>query len=413
MTIEFSCPACAQQIRTPDTTAGKRGKCPSCAAIVRIPAAGDASTTPVAKAPAVKPTAPPTANEVAETGPIEFFCSLCGQLVRTPRAAAGKKGKCPHCQGVMQIPLKSRAAKATLQTTPQSATSSNAHVGLTPRRSPTSQPKPAEDLGLAPLDDLDGLAPLPEAKPEPKPQSRPAARSKPAPKTDDDDGRELRLQSNVPLAPLTPLDSGSGNAMSGLAPLNNDLFGGTDPLATANAGLAGGDLFGGAPLGGDPFGGSNNAFGSPAATSLAPATYSSPSHAPANVPGKPDSIFIVLPAIFQLLAILPFFLGNGFMVVSTAILLLFAMLSPTNNPDAAAKGIGLILAYEAVQIIGLAAQFWIVLGSVQMMLLRKYDNATSAAWLSCFPCIGFLGFPFGIWSLIVLQTPKFQRMFRD
>lgn len=310
----------------------------------------------------------------------------------------------------MQIPLKSRAAKSPASSS-QAATSSNAHVGLTPRRSPTSQRNPTEDLGLAPLDDL---APLPEAKPEPKPQSRPAARSKPVPKTDDEDGRELRLQSNVPLAPLTPLDSsGSGHAMAGLAPLNNDLFGGTDPLATANAGLAGGDLFGGAPLGGDPFGGSNNAFSSPAATSLAPAPYSSPNYAPANDSGKPDSIFIVLPAIFQLLAILPFFLGNGFMVVSTAILLLFAMLSPTNNPDAAAKGIGLILAYELVQIIGLAAQFWIVLGSVQMMLLRKYDNATSAAWLSCFPCIGFLGVPFGIWSLIVLQTPKFQRMFRD
>lgn len=311
----------------------------------------------------------------------------------------------------MQIPLKSRAAKSPAAT--QTSANSSAHVGLTPRPSPTPS-KPADDLGLAPLDDVDGLAPIPETKADPKLQLKPAAFTKHVPQTDDDDGRELRLKSNVSLAPLTPLDSsGSGSAMSGLAPLNNDLFGGSDPLAAANAGLAGGDLFGAAPLGGDAFGGSNNAFGSPAATSLAPATYSSPGSAPAAASGKPDSIFIVLPAIFQLLAILPFFLGNGFMVVSTALFLVFAMLSPTNNPDAAAKGIGLVLAYEAVQIIGLAAQFWIVLGSVQMMLLRKYDNAISAAWLSCFPCIGFLGVPFGIWSLIVLQTPKFQRMFRD
>ncbi len=392
MTIEFNCPQCTQQIRTPDATAGKRGKCPGCNAIVRIPAATEAA------APQSAPAQPPA--EAAETGPIEFFCSLCGQLVRTPRAAAGKKGKCPHCQGVMQIPLKSRSAKSATPLT-------------TPKKTTQRSPQPADEIGLAPLESLDGLAPLAETKPAPQLQPRPRAKISPAQAEDDD--RELRLQSTVPLAPLTPLDSsGSSNAMTGLTPINNDLFGGTDPLASANANLASGDLFGGAPLGGDPFATSSGGFGSPASTSLAPATYSAPSSAPAG-PKKPDSIFVVLPAVFQLMAIIPFFLWNGFSFASTVFLLIVAMSAPSSaaNPDAAAKGIAFVILILALQVLGLAAQIWVMVGSVQMMLLRSYDNAIAAAWMSCVPCFGLCGIPFGIWSLIVLQTPEYKRMFRD
>lgn len=39
--------------------------------------------------------------------PIEFRCPQCGKLLRTPDASAGKKGKCPHCQSVNDIPLAS------------------------------------------------------------------------------------------------------------------------------------------------------------------------------------------------------------------------------------------------------------------------------------------------------------------
>src|SRR5687767_10905133 len=97
MTIEFPCPHCQQLVRTPDAAAGKKGKCPSCAAVVRIP---EATAPPVAeptKPVATASASPPAKTSVDDTGPIEFFCSSCGQVVRTPRAAAGKKGKCPHC----------------------------------------------------------------------------------------------------------------------------------------------------------------------------------------------------------------------------------------------------------------------------------------------------------------------------
>src|SRR5262245_22724040 len=41
--------------------------------------------------------------------PIEFRCQNCNKLLRTPNETAGKKGKCPYCKGVMEIPLKSTA----------------------------------------------------------------------------------------------------------------------------------------------------------------------------------------------------------------------------------------------------------------------------------------------------------------
>jgi hypothetical protein len=66
--------------------------------------------------------------------PIEFSCTACGQLVRTPDSAAGKKGKCPHCGTIAQIPLAIPPA---------------ALPGLTPLASSTPKPKspPRDGVG--------------------------------------------------------------------------------------------------------------------------------------------------------------------------------------------------------------------------------------------------------------------------
>ena len=37
MTIEFPCPECSHVVRTPDQTAGKKGRCPGCGMVVQIP----------------------------------------------------------------------------------------------------------------------------------------------------------------------------------------------------------------------------------------------------------------------------------------------------------------------------------------------------------------------------------------
>src|SRR6188768_4119955 len=38
MSIEFLCPSCQQQLRVPDTAAGKNAKCPKCSSILSVPA---------------------------------------------------------------------------------------------------------------------------------------------------------------------------------------------------------------------------------------------------------------------------------------------------------------------------------------------------------------------------------------
>jgi phage FluMu protein Com len=57
--------------------------------------------------------------------PVEFHCEHCGKHVKAPSEAAGRQGKCPHCQAVCYIP---------------------------------SPPEEIEELPLAPLDDAEELA---------------------------------------------------------------------------------------------------------------------------------------------------------------------------------------------------------------------------------------------------------------
>lgn len=40
--------------------------------------------------------------------PISFTCGSCGRNLKTPESMAGKKGKCPHCGAVMEIPAQSK-----------------------------------------------------------------------------------------------------------------------------------------------------------------------------------------------------------------------------------------------------------------------------------------------------------------
>lgn len=100
--IEFACPQCGLPVRTPLATAGKKGKCPSCGAIVPIPAlptAPEPAGPPDMPAPSrrqSKPAAPPQDDE--------FACPHCNNLVRRPPGSAGKKGRCPNCGRVVKIP---------------------------------------------------------------------------------------------------------------------------------------------------------------------------------------------------------------------------------------------------------------------------------------------------------------------
>ena len=97
--IEFDCQKCRQTVRVPAAAAGKKGRCPHCQQVVQIP---DKSQPPVLPEQAATHSPTPASGN----GKIEFDCQKCRQTVRVPAAAAGKKGRCPHCQQVVQIPAR-------------------------------------------------------------------------------------------------------------------------------------------------------------------------------------------------------------------------------------------------------------------------------------------------------------------
>jgi serine/threonine-protein kinase len=89
-----------------------------------------AAPTPAAQPPAAvaKPlrpgtsgvlvTAAPPTPETPSSDKIEFTCPHCSLPVRTPLATAGKKGKCPSCGAVFQIPSSSTATTSGSGTKP-------------------------------------------------------------------------------------------------------------------------------------------------------------------------------------------------------------------------------------------------------------------------------------------------------
>jgi len=95
MAIVVSCGQCGKTLRVPDDAAGKQGKCPHCGALIRIPAPE-----------------PPVAEPVVEVSaePIVIQCGQCGKNLRVPAEAAGKRGKCPSCGTLLEIPSQGAAA---------------------------------------------------------------------------------------------------------------------------------------------------------------------------------------------------------------------------------------------------------------------------------------------------------------
>jgi hypothetical protein len=102
--IEFSCPRCRLPVRTPSSTAGKKGMCPSCGAVVPIPRQ---STRKSSHAPSERRglVAQLMQKTTDSSVCIEFTCPHCQRLVRTPAGTAGKKGKCPGCRRIVNIPM--------------------------------------------------------------------------------------------------------------------------------------------------------------------------------------------------------------------------------------------------------------------------------------------------------------------
>jgi len=180
MAIEFSCPTCEHPVRTPDSQGGKQGRCPSCRNVFTIPE--DSTTTAPApektirfecqqcskklKVPASRADKNITCPQCGATvtnqeikssgslsgiltadGKIEFPCGECGNVVQTPSSQAGKKGRCPECHEIMQIPVPRNPPRtASRFANPPPPVETPAYQGFN---------DPVADLGGGPLDQLD------------------------------------------------------------------------------------------------------------------------------------------------------------------------------------------------------------------------------------------------------------------
>lgn len=89
---------------------------------------------------------------------IRFECEHCRRPVRVDDAHGGKRGRCPHCQGVVSIPAHGGAIEALAAAVRADTTDSeDTAVGRIPPPPPVGERPLEEDL-LLPADEADGLA---------------------------------------------------------------------------------------------------------------------------------------------------------------------------------------------------------------------------------------------------------------
>jgi hypothetical protein len=382
--IEFPCPQCTAPVRTPASAAGKKGKCPSCGAVVPIPkptvrpASGDEKKTGTGQTSR----RPSAATKGGST--IDFHCPECKKRIRTPLSAAGKKGRCPKCGAIMRIPA-ARAARSSAQ--------AKETPGLTPQAgsTPGLTPLPEQTPGLTPLsDDAPGLVPL----------------------DDDTPGLTLLSDQSAGLTPLphsgglTPLDESGltplGNDI-GLTPLEDDPLGGpaaSDPFASASATV---NPFSDSyrPAAGSLAGGGVNPYQSP--------SLSSPGYARR---AKPVSKGVVMaPAIammvvvsLNLLVMIPYMIFYSIFSIKEE-----RMLNPGGAEEIVPFAIGTVMGMLLV----VAAYVVMLVGAWRMMRFESWGLALTSAILLLLPCtVCWMGLPFGIWALVVLSLSNVRAAFK-
>jgi hypothetical protein len=305
-----------------------------------------------------------------------------------------------------------------------------AAAGQTPAK--PAAPKPVPTKPAPPVDDL-GLAPLNEPI------------SKAPPKKPSLSG-ESSVRGVQPLAPLQPLEPLTAPLASpvGLDPLTDLTPLGPAPLGGPGDPFAAGGVAGGipvpygapgltplaGPIGVTPFGApvapaalgaipyGAPGYGVPPANAFQPSPYQAPAPfgAPAMQPAGSGDLALMLPAIFQLIAIAPFIvlvlisLANGTRAALTKMSI--APYAPAAETERLTTAIIIDVVAILITVIILILHGMIVYGSIGMIRRRGLGNALAAAWMSVIPCISPLGLPFGIWSLVVLSNHQVKRSFR-
>lgn len=102
--IRVQCASCSSSFHVPAHAGGKRGKCPTCGAVVVVPP--DAQRSDAPRPSGERPRAPETADR---RDSIKFACTACSKSIRVPAAAAGRRAKCPACRAVVTVPAAAAA----------------------------------------------------------------------------------------------------------------------------------------------------------------------------------------------------------------------------------------------------------------------------------------------------------------
>ena len=428
MPIEFYCPGCGNLMRTPDDTAGRKGRCPTCQLKVQIPASSVAATSSESAVPRTAVAATPKPKDPE---PIRFDCGSCGKTLSIPVANAGKKGQCPHCGKLMSIPLKSSAAGERWKGTPKQ------NPKTTPARSSTPAPTPQPLLTKASGEKIEfhcskcrevvrvgaaaagkkGQCPRCKAVIQIPQKSTSVSGLQPIPT--DRPSASLRPQAK-PIAAtsgLTPLP-GKSPATSGLVPLDGlDALPSLDPLGLTPLGPVGSNAFSDDPFGGDFFGTSQFDDGNPFAKGSNPYTPPRPAAArkarPRGGSGNGAQIatmicggFLIFYAAAQLLFVTISLFAHG---VGS-----FAMLDRmTERGEDAASGLG----SAAMQIGGVVlsgiVMCTILAGGIQMIRFKVWGLCLAACILTMMPCNCFcvLGLPIGIWGTVMLSLGSVRSAF--
>jgi predicted RNA-binding Zn-ribbon protein involved in translation (DUF1610 family) len=430
-------------MRTPDSAAGKKGRCPHCGELTRIPSTSQTSASESERRLAASATVTGDRSNASQNqgDRIEFPCPQCGRPVRTPSTAAGKKGKCPSCGVVVQIPKPSPSKPAHRSATKTTASRSQA-AGKARKPSAALEfpcPKcqkqirtPASAVGKKGKCPKCGAVlriPAGKTRSAAKPR-RTATGSTPVsdnasgltPLSDDQSGLLPLGQDDLG---LTPLDDGAGGLTplgddtGGLIPLDDDSSGLTplsDPGGLTPLGDDGGLVpLNSDPLGGDPFSPAAAAAPNPFSDAYAPTAappysrnpYQSPTYASRGYQSvnewavKAPGIAMMAVSGISLIMTIVYFISSGMEM---------AAFGRAAGDEGATIVVGVVLL--VVFVIAAAVYGLMFLGGFKMFRMESWGLALTGAILMVFPCTFFcMGIPVGIWAIVVLSLSNVRRAF--
>ena len=106
MPIRVDCASCGKKLQVPDSTAGKRVKCPGCQAVLVVPSAGVMETEPAGIAESRPSRAEvDDAPEAGDSG--KKPCPMCGEMI------AAAANKCRFCGEIFDPELRPLEKKKT------------------------------------------------------------------------------------------------------------------------------------------------------------------------------------------------------------------------------------------------------------------------------------------------------------